>query len=423
MKVIGCNDLKMESRVYYGEYTLKHWVKLILKRNIILPEYQRSFVWNENDIIRLMKSLYDGQFVQPVTIANYKTNNKEVNLLLDGQQRLTSILLTLIGYFPDKDKFDSVEELASSDDSDDEEIVANKVIKWTFESLLEEDPTKNDIEFIKERINKQGVYNQLKLPFINNIDDFFENTFLGFSYIIPSADNQSEIQKYFSNLFRNMNFYGVKLSSLESRRSLYYLNDSLKNYFDGLTINENDVLCDIQMIEQMKLSKIDFVRYISILSEYIANDNNVSKVLVGYSAYSSRENYYADYVSYILGLEQENRNKKFDKFDFNSLFPNNSWMHIYEYIRNTLEGIKYSMDLKKNAFTSWIDADYWLFGLIYFILFKKKTIRYNDNLISEIKEEIRIKRNDEYYKKNTNRLNNLRDRIQSSIDIYSKYAE
>jgi hypothetical protein len=42
----------MNTRVYYGEYTLRHWLNLMLTRNIDLPEYQRSFVWNEDDVKR-----------------------------------------------------------------------------------------------------------------------------------------------------------------------------------------------------------------------------------------------------------------------------------------------------------------------------------------------------------------------------------
>ena len=40
----------MGNRVYYGEYTLKHWLDLMLKKNIVLPEYQRYFVWDENRV-------------------------------------------------------------------------------------------------------------------------------------------------------------------------------------------------------------------------------------------------------------------------------------------------------------------------------------------------------------------------------------
>lgn len=34
----------MENKVYYGEYSLKHWIDLILKQDIELPLYQRYFV-------------------------------------------------------------------------------------------------------------------------------------------------------------------------------------------------------------------------------------------------------------------------------------------------------------------------------------------------------------------------------------------
>ncbi|HJD95273.1 MAG TPA: DUF262 domain-containing protein [Bacteroides togonis] len=415
----------MENRVYYGEYSLKHWINLMLKRNIILPEYQRSFVWDEKDVKRLIKSLGEGQFVQPITIANYNSGNKEHNLLLDGQQRLTSILLSYLGYIPDKDKFASIEKLASADDSEEESDNPTKIIGWTFEDMLDDDCSKNTIKSIKEKIEKTGKYKELKITSVTNNETFFENIFLGFSYIIPNRAEEDETQRFFSTLFRNMNYLGMRLSPLESRRSLYYLDNNLKRYFDGLTSEDKDVLCDIKLFEKMQLCKIDIVRYTSILSQYVANSKEPKKVLVGYSAYASRENYYADYVSYIIGLEQADRPDKFNEFDFSKTFPDNNWLESYNSIRTILDTMKARMglDTKKHAFTSWIDADYWLFGLIYFVLFEKKTIDLEkDNLFSEILSIIKEKREDVYYSKNTNRLSNLRDRIQSSIHIYRKYA-
>lgn len=415
----------MESRVYYGEYSLKHWINLLLKRNIVLPDYQRSFVWDEKDIKRLIKSLGEGQFVQPVTIANYNCEDREQNLLLDGQQRLTSILLSYLGYIPDKEKFLSVEELASSDDSDDGDGSVTKIIGWTFEEMLEDNVSNNNIDAIINRITRTGKYKELKISSITNKEEFFEKTFLGFSYIIPSKTDKNETQKFFSTLFRNMNYLGLKLSPLESRRSLYYLNAELEKYFDGRTSEGKDVLCEIKMYEKMQLRKIDIIRYMSILSQYVANNKDVRKVLVGYSAYSSRENYYADYVSYIVNLEQDDRTDKFNKFDFNRTFPNNDWLQLYDSLYNSLNSIKVQLglDAKRQAFTSWVDADYWLFGLIYFVLFERKTIQFEKKLIDSIAKVIKEKRDDENYSKNTNRLNNLRNRIQSSIDIYSAYAK
>lgn len=83
----------MENKVYYGEYSLSHWVDLILKKNLKLPKYQRHFVWDEKKTLKLVDSLNNGQFVPPVIIGSFKDEDGYHNYILDGQQRLTSILL------------------------------------------------------------------------------------------------------------------------------------------------------------------------------------------------------------------------------------------------------------------------------------------------------------------------------------------
>ena len=58
----------MKNKVYYGEYSLKHWIELILKGNILLPWYQRSFVWEKEQIKSLIKTLDNNQFIPPIVI-------------------------------------------------------------------------------------------------------------------------------------------------------------------------------------------------------------------------------------------------------------------------------------------------------------------------------------------------------------------
>ena len=55
----------MNNKVYYGEYSLKHWINLILKGNIKLPEYQRYFVWNLEKTNDLILALKEKQFIPP----------------------------------------------------------------------------------------------------------------------------------------------------------------------------------------------------------------------------------------------------------------------------------------------------------------------------------------------------------------------
>jgi hypothetical protein len=417
----------MENRVYYGEYSLKHWIDLMLKRNIELPEYQRSFVWNDKDVKRLITSLDNGQFVQPVTIANYNADGKMKNIILDGQQRLTSLLLALLGYIPDKTKFDDDEEIATGDDSlEDSTDINKKSIGWTFSRLLKDDIKLNTPNAIRDRISEDGRYSKIDITIKGNLDDFLNNTFLGFSYIVPRDMNDSnKTQNFFSTLFRNMNYLGTKLSPLESRRSLYFMGEGYNNFFEGMTRSKEDILCGIKLMEDWQSRKIDFVRYLSILSQYIAKGKDIYKVLVGYSAYSSRESYYVDYVSFIVGLEQENRVDKFDNFVFNKIFPNDCWQERFELIKKSLDSVKdlIGLEAKKNAFKGWIDADYWLFGLLYWILFEGKEIVFDDELIKSISEEIQNKKDDTYYSKNPNRLGNLRERISRSIQLYEGYAK
>lgn len=51
--------------VYHGEYTLNHWIKLLLNKEIELPNYQRSFVWAEENTKSLIKSFQEEMFVPP----------------------------------------------------------------------------------------------------------------------------------------------------------------------------------------------------------------------------------------------------------------------------------------------------------------------------------------------------------------------
>ena len=84
-------EILMNKKTFYGEYTLLHWIELILTKNIVLPEYQRSFVWKKEQVENFLKKLKNGTFVPPVIIGSLDRGVHNENIILDGQQRLTSI--------------------------------------------------------------------------------------------------------------------------------------------------------------------------------------------------------------------------------------------------------------------------------------------------------------------------------------------
>lgn len=413
-----------ENRTYYGEYSLERWIELVVKGNILLPEYQRHFVWNQKDLKRLIKSLNEGQFVQPVTIGLYNKGNKEkINLLLDGQQRLSSILLAYLGYFPKKEMFETPDqEIAIEDDSAFDEAGDNqnteiKSIKWTIRELYEKGKS---LEELRAELSSNSRYEKLDLG-LQLEKDFWKKTFIGFSFIVPNMADVSDVQKFYTHLFRNMNYYGRKLSASESRKSLYYQDSRLTNYFEGKTEQGDDVLCDLKVKQDFKPRQIDFIRYLSMLSQ-----KKVGKtVMMGYSAYNSRENYYADYVAYLLGLEQEEREDKFDGFDFSAIFPDDVIRDRYNKLREGVEQIKqYIHQDSDGAFKSWIDADLWLLGLIYYVVFEGKDLSLEGNKGEDLKQAIseEINSKNEAYQKRSNALGHIRERIDKSIEIYSDYV-
>lgn len=162
------------------------------------------------------------------------------------------MLLAAIDSFPDRNRFENAEDITKSEDDsmDDDNFDKTTSIKWTFNQLLE---LGNNIESIKNKAK--------------------------------DSDKKDEVQKSFSKTFREINYFGKSLSAQESRRSLYFMNDKYKDFLDGKIDNE-DVLCSLTITENMKSTKIDFIRYLSILSQYKVQCS-AWNVLKYYSSYAS----------------------------------------------------------------------------------------------------------------------------------------
>ena len=387
----------MNNKVYYGEYTLRHWINLILKKNIILPDYQRYFVWDQNKAKELIKAFKEKQFIPPVTIGSFKSEKESINLILDGQQRLTSILLAYIGYFPNK--IINQKELKFMDENDNliEDEGINNILEWNFNELLKNGSTKEEI---KENLSYE---NYIKFDF-NVGKDFFDSNFLGFSYLVPLLANDKEQQKFYSKVFRSINIQGESLLALESRAALYYLDKDLEDYFIPNFIEKiyvND-------------SKVDFVRYLALLSQY-KKDKTADEL--GKKFAGKMEKYYEEYIYFTVGEEDSNIFIKYsevfkDKKEYEKMYI------------NLKESLKKLELLKK--YGSIIDVDITLFGLIYFIVFEKKEIDYSkkESIIKEINKEIeKIRREDTKHVKNPAAFKYLRYRVRRSIEIYERYIK
>ena len=387
----------MENKVYYGEYSLKHWIDLILNGNVSLPDYQRCFVWSEEDVKVLVDNLKEKQFVPPVTIGAFKVNGTSQNLILDGQQRLTSILLAYIGLYPDQKAYKKTLEKLASDNDDDEEqddIEYDNIFEWTFRFLTKKGKNKQEI---LSAIQKEQKNNYKEMSF--NIDNILDNTFLGFSYLVPSTQDGNKQQEYYSSVFRNINIQGRSLLPQESRRSFYFLDDSWAKLFEPdlckeLTLNNG---------------KLDFVRYLSLLFQY-CKDNKADNVAKNYGR--RMEEYYERFIYSIVGKDSSSMFKK-----ISDVFKDNKYQETIDILQENIN----LLEIK--TLSSIIDADMYLLGLVYEVVFNKKKIdiaRKND-LKNDLSSEIEKLKADSSHAKTPSLLKYLRNRLALSLEIYGRY--
>lgn len=377
------------NRIYYGEYSLAYWIQMIIKGNIVLPEYQRTFVWNKDDYTNLIDSFKEKQFIPPVTIGAYKTTNGQDNLIIDGQQRLTSVFLAYIERFPKKEAgTGNIENLVNENDDDSDDDEQENMIEWTFKDLLAKGNNKGEI-IAKCPQEKYEILDHLD-------DDFFNKNFLGFAYIVPSTSTEEEQQKFFSTLFRNINIRGKSLYVLESRASLYFLNHQLKEWFNPEFCKE----ISSSIVDKSRKSSMDFVRYVALLSQY---KKKGSERGIGYGYASKMENYYETYIYSVVG------NKDSIIFGkFSDIFTDKNYKPYLDEIDRLITELNY-----RRRFQSIIDLDLYFFGLIYFTVFEKRVLDTSrkDALEEELKNAINDIKGNGLHTKSPACLKYLRERI------------
>jgi hypothetical protein BACCOPRO_01637 len=382
------------SRIYYGEYSLEQWIKLILTGEIVLPPYQRAFVWTEEDVKDLINSLKEGLFVPPITIGNY---GGKQNYILDGQQRLSTLLIAYLGLFPNKEKFQfqspEYHDTANENDDIDDEKEDIMPFEWQFTYFTKEGQDKESI--LKKIDRKDEKYKEFVDKELD--ENFWRDSYIGFSLIIPNSAEVADQQKLYSSVFRNINIKGKSLSHIESRKSLYFLRESFDQWFSpqfayGITVNN---------------APIDFVRYLSLVSQYKKNEST-GRLAQNYK--TRMEKYYESYI-----LAEVNNE---DSTMFRRLLDSDDTQRRFQILKKCLESERY-----QRAFPSIIDADVYLFGLIYYIIVEGKTISVTESLFSELDEKVANFRGDSKHTKSPSSFMHLRPRVKASIDTYYTFID
>ncbi len=197
--------LELVRKAYYGE--------------VMLPDFQRNFVWARNDIEELICSLLEKMFigtfliqrVNPTDVpfkvipiegankVNRSFNPRPEIIVLDGQQRLTSLFYAL--YSPDIPLKNTTNPYAFFIDLQELCIdnIEDSVFSWSkqwreYKALLDEIGKYNLTELKERRI--------LPLTFLSNESDFWKLWYGEFRSLF-SEDYAQKIENYLKNIIEH----------------------------------------------------------------------------------------------------------------------------------------------------------------------------------------------------------------------------
>ena len=421
-------------RTYYGEYSLKHWIRMILSGEIALPPYQRHFVWNPEMVFKLLNNISKDLFVPPVILSSFSGDKKDkpTTYVLDGQQRLSAILITFLGLYPQKfDEFKS--ELANEENLnsetetfDDEE--RDKFLIWNFQEIQElyKEQGISTPDDLRIALEKSKKYIKINANIRNNLkdkeklseetlseflslqidDDFLTSHYLGFSYIRPLVSNPDMEKNMFSSIFRTINISSIKLLPEESREALYWLRPEIVEFLNPSQFKDIKV----------NKTKMDFARSLAFVAEahnYLQNlDYNPEtiKVALGYGRSRKFEEYFEKFAYSVIDNKRSNTFGK-----FNEIFT--KYKEDIDRLYTVYKGLDFPLE-----FNGLVELDYYMFGLLYWVLFKKCSLDLSkkEELKRKLNEKI-VLHKEEY--RSTRLLGSIRRRLKDSIDLYEDFLE
>lgn len=95
--------LHYDISIYPSDFTLEVLHKKWQKKEIIMPKFQRDFVWNKKQASKLVESFMMGLPIPPIFLA---IQPDQTFLVIDGRQRLQSVFYFFEGYFGQPDSTD-----------------------------------------------------------------------------------------------------------------------------------------------------------------------------------------------------------------------------------------------------------------------------------------------------------------------------
>lgn len=160
--------LRFDINHYGADYPVVHLVRLMKEDEFIFPDFQRSYVWNEEEASKFIESLLMGVPVPSLFFAKDKVSDKLI--VIDGQQRLRTLQYFYDGKFPNDKPFKLthvadyfVGKTFNDLLPEDQRNLSNTIIHCV---IIAENEVSNRMFYLFERLNTTG--NALKSQEIRN---------------------------------------------------------------------------------------------------------------------------------------------------------------------------------------------------------------------------------------------------------------
>ena len=184
------------------DYPVEMLVNRMRKKVFYIPDFQRQFVWSQNQSSRFIESLLLGLPVPGILL--FREANTGRHLVIDGQQRLKSLQLFFDG------RFNSREFKLRGLDSDWQEK--------SFQMLSDEDQTRLSDAVIHATVFKQD----LPKDDINSVYEVFERINTGGVKLSPQEIRSCVCHGNFNDFLHELNndvnwrkIYGAKSNRLK----------------------------------------------------------------------------------------------------------------------------------------------------------------------------------------------------------------
>ncbi|MBI2529814.1 MAG: DUF262 domain-containing protein [Candidatus Diapherotrites archaeon] len=249
-------DVASYKIIYYGaDYTLSVLYQKITEHDIIIPEFQRQYVWTQKQASKLIESFLLGLPVPPVFL--YKTKDEKY-LVVDGHQRLRTIQYFMDGKFQDKRPFS---------------LIGVKP-RWegkVYTELLDVEKRK-----IKDSILRATIFQQTDPKDNSSIFEIFERLNTGGVVLKDQEIRNCIYRGHFNDLLKKLNEYkewrdligrtipDTRMRDVELILRFFALFFNLNNYSKPMKQFLNNFMKDKQ-----ELNRADQERYEKIFRDII----------------------------------------------------------------------------------------------------------------------------------------------------------